>query len=82
LSQTGAVSNQIRAVDWRHIALGAAALILAAIAYRTLFETSGSKPRKLTLNLDQLMQAGQGNLANFFAFSFSLRAPSSSISRF
>ena len=34
--------NRVRAVDWRHIALGAAALILAAIAYRTLFETSGS----------------------------------------
>jgi EpsI family protein len=30
--------SSIRAVDWRHIALGAAALILAAIAYRTLFE--------------------------------------------
>ncbi|MCH8891623.1 MAG: exosortase/archaeosortase family protein [Myxococcales bacterium] len=32
--------NQIRAVDWRHIALGVTALLLAAIAYRNLFEMS------------------------------------------
>jgi EpsI family protein len=31
------VLSSIRAADWRHIALGAAALLLAAIAYRTLF---------------------------------------------
>ncbi len=30
----------IRTLDWRQTAVGAAALILAAIAYRTLFETS------------------------------------------
>jgi len=35
--------SQIRAIDWRHIAIGAAALILAAIAYRALFETSAGK---------------------------------------
>jgi len=40
LSQIRTFSNWIRTVDWRHIALGAAALILAAIAYRTLFEAS------------------------------------------
>ena len=31
--------SRIRAVDWRHIALGATALILAAIAYGPLYET-------------------------------------------
>jgi EpsI family protein len=32
--------SSIRAADWRQIAVAAAALILAAIAYRSLFETS------------------------------------------
>jgi EpsI family protein len=40
LSQIGAVSNRIKTADWRHISLGAAALILAAFAYRTLFGAS------------------------------------------
>jgi EpsI family protein len=40
LSQIRAAWSQIRAADWRHIALGAAALILAAIAYGPLFEAS------------------------------------------
>ncbi len=39
-AQRGFALSSIRAVDWRHIAVGAAALILAAIAYRSLFETS------------------------------------------
>jgi EpsI family protein len=43
LSQISAVWSRIRATDWRHIAIGAAALILAAIAYRALFETSVGK---------------------------------------
>ena len=39
-AQRGSTLNQIRAVDWRHIALGVTALLLAAIAYRNLFEMS------------------------------------------
>ena len=39
-AQRGFLLSQTRTVDWRHIALGATALILAAIAYRTLFEMS------------------------------------------
>jgi EpsI family protein len=40
LSSIGAVFNRIRAANWRHVALGATALCLAAFAYRTLFETT------------------------------------------
>jgi EpsI family protein len=34
--------SSIRTADWRHLALGAAALMLAAIAYQTLFRASAS----------------------------------------